>query len=110
MKRIVVRLAILAGFLVLAGCSLDFVECGSDGVHCNGEHSLCICATGRCAEPDERCPSELHYVGGRCVPVDLAGTAIESTSIRPRACPVGDASADDGAGDDGAVDDGADGG
>ena len=40
MKQIVVRLSILAGFLVLAGCSLDFVECGTSGVQCGGEHSV----------------------------------------------------------------------
>ena len=99
MKQIVVRLSILAGFLVLAGCSLDFVECGTSGVQCGGEHSVCVCATGRCAEPDERCTSGLHYTGGRCVPSDLAATAVESTPIRPRSC-SSDAPADDGPRDD----------
>jgi len=98
MKRIVVRLAILSGFLLLAGCSLEFVECGTSGVHCGGEHSVCVCATGRCAEPDERCPSGLHYVGGRCVPTDQAATAVESTPVRPRSC-SSDAPADDGTSD-----------
>jgi hypothetical protein len=86
MKRLAVCLALTASCLVLDACSLDFVDCGTSGVNCGGEDSVCICATGKCAEPDEDCRSGLHYVGGRCVSVTEAPTAIESTPLRPRLC------------------------
>ncbi|MBI5486746.1 MAG: hypothetical protein HY905_05400 [Deltaproteobacteria bacterium] len=98
MMRLAIGLVSLAGLLVLPGCSLEFVECGANGVHCGGEASVCVCATGRCAEPDDRCPSGLHYTGGRCVPAELASSAVESTPVRPRSC-SSDAVAEDGAGD-----------
>lgn len=83
-------LAVLAacGALVLGGCDLAFNECGTEGLHCAGEESVCICSTGRCAEPDHRCASGLHYFGGRCVPASEAASAIDSTPENPNACAV----------------------
>jgi len=85
MTRLLAFLA-ACGCLVLGGCDLSFSECGSEGLHCGGEESVCICATGRCAEPDHRCASGLHYFGGRCVPVPEGASAVESTPENPNAC------------------------
>ncbi|MBN1774443.1 MAG: hypothetical protein JXB32_24500 [Deltaproteobacteria bacterium] len=74
------------GCLFLGGCDLAFHECGTEGLHCEGDESVCICSTGRCAEPDHRCESGLHYFGGRCVPVSEAASAVASTPDNPNAC------------------------
>lgn len=85
MTRLVAACA-ACGFLFLGGCDLAFNECGTAGLHCEGDESVCICATGRCAEPDHRCASGLHYVGGRCVPESAALSAIQSTPENPNGC------------------------
>jgi hypothetical protein len=79
MTRLAVTFATLGALLLAGGCSLDFNECGSNDLTCGGDDSMCVCSTGKCAEPDEDCASGLHYVGGRCVSLSDSASAIRST-------------------------------
>ena len=101
MKRFVLGVAVLVGCLAYSGCSLDFSECGVNGVACSDPDGVCICATGRCAEEDEDCASGLHYVGGRCVPAEEAPSAISSTPASPGRCATSDGGSDGAIGDHG---------
>ncbi len=94
MMRIFGRLVLPVGCLAFSGCALEFNECGVGGVGCSGPESICICTSGRCAEEDEDCASGLHYVGGRCVGVDEAPSAIPSTPDRPGNCTSRDGGGD----------------
>jgi len=94
MIRLAVMFATLGALLLAGGCSLDFNECGSDDRYCEGEESMCVCATGKCAEPDEDCPSGLHYVGGRCVSLSESASAIASTPDRRGACHTAEVTGD----------------
>ena len=85
---------------VAFGCTLDYERCGENDVGCSGEHSVCVCATGRCADPDTDCESGYHYVGSRCVPAFEAETAVDSTPAEPGMCNPGDGGADADARDD----------
>lgn len=104
MRRLL-ALSALAPVLA-SGCTLEYQRCGENGIGCPGTQGKCVCATGRCADPDVRCPSGLHYVGSRCVPESEVDTAIDSTPEDPGACAVPDVPWYDGA-DDGRTDDGA---
>jgi hypothetical protein len=94
MKRFVVCVVVLVGCLAFSGCTLDYNECGVGGLGCSGAESVCVCSSGKCAEPDEDCASGLHYVGGRCVPEDEARSGIPSTPDRPGTCPGHDGGGD----------------
>jgi hypothetical protein len=100
MSNLAVRLASLAACLLLSGCALGNERCGTEGLHCESDEAVCVCATGKCAEPDDDCASGIHYVGGRCVPRHEAATAVPSSTDYSVACPVADGGGDD-ARDDG---------
>ncbi|MDI7268082.1 MAG: hypothetical protein QME96_08815 [Myxococcota bacterium] len=92
MRRLLV-LVVAAMIGATHGCVLEHDRCGQAGVGCPGTQGVCVCATGRCADPDPRCPSGFHYIGSRCVPESEAPTAIRSTSASPGVCTSADADA-----------------
>jgi len=92
MKRLAVRLSVIA--CLVSACSLEFTPCGESGINCGGSESVCVCETGRCAEPDEDCVSGLHYVAGRCVTEAEARSAVPSTPDDPGVCRVADGGSD----------------
>jgi hypothetical protein len=84
----------LAAIALLAGCTLEYQRCGEDDVGCPGDDSVCVCSTGRCAEPDPYCASGLHYLGSRCVSRDEALRVVPSTPDEPGLCSSAEGGAD----------------